>query len=292
MNALDAKDPPSGPQEAPAVSPASSKRVLPAASTINHAAAHHGVSITLAGESCWALPGGVLWWPGEDTAFIADLHLGRATARRVSGLPCPDGTDADDLLRLSACLLKLSPRRLIVLGDLLHAPTGWTPDLQADLRLFQESFPTTQFSLVLGNHDRPSRQHLGNHPGLEMLPSGSRLGPFSLFHEPPSAAHAQPADRPLSAPPTARPYALAGHLHPGFTLQDATGCRIRQKCFHFGPHLGVLPAYGTTTAAGRISPEPGDTILAVDAHRVIPIPPELLEGFSARPLRGHRPRRR
>ncbi|MGF1453423.1 MAG: hypothetical protein ACFB21_15280, partial [Opitutales bacterium] len=118
--------------------------------------------------------------------------------------------------------------------------------------------------LIEGNHDRRARRFLESVNGLELRPR-LILGPLYLTHEP-------------AEPVAPAAYTLCGHLHPGVELGDASGCRIRQKCFHLGKSIGVLPAFGATTSCGAIDVATGDRVIGVDAERVMEIPLPLSPG--------------
>src|SRR4051812_6702373 len=74
------------------------------------------VATTLAGEAVELLPQRALYWPAQQTLFVADVHLGKAAAFRAGGVPIPRGTTANDLDRLSMLITVTGARRLIVLG--------------------------------------------------------------------------------------------------------------------------------------------------------------------------------
>jgi len=113
---------------------------------------------------------------------------------------------------------------------------------------------------VRGNHDR----HAGDPPPdwrLHCVDEPWRVGPWALVHHP---------------APVAGAYVLAGHLHPAVRLggrgaraQD----RLRLPCFHFGPAVGVLPAFGAFTGQHVVRPAPGDRVFVVhgDAVRALPV---------------------
>ena len=95
---------------------------LPAASA---AATDAGVYATaLCGEQVELLAARALHWPRERTVFVADVHLGKAAAFRAGGVPLPRGSTAADLARLARVLQQTGARRLVVLGDFLHARGG------------------------------------------------------------------------------------------------------------------------------------------------------------------------
>ncbi|MAQ36978.1 MAG: metallophosphoesterase, partial [Thioclava sp.] len=74
--------------------------------------------ITFAEQRLIAQPSGALFWPGEDSLIVADLHLGKSErmARRGGAL-LPPFESLDTVIRLEAEVLRLRPSRLISLGD-------------------------------------------------------------------------------------------------------------------------------------------------------------------------------
>ena len=54
-------------------------------------------------------------------------------------------------------------------------------------------------------------------------------------------------------------------MHPGVVLAGRAGDRLRLPCFHFGPDVGVLPAFGPFTGL-HVLPRRADTrVFAVAA---------------------------
>ncbi|CAN5366364.1 hypothetical protein BH10PSE17_BH10PSE17_35830 [soil metagenome] len=49
-------------------------------------------SVEQAGERLELLPERAIWWPGERTLLIADVHFGKGAAFRALGVPVPRGT--------------------------------------------------------------------------------------------------------------------------------------------------------------------------------------------------------
>ena len=84
----------------------------------------HCLELTVAGERVQALAEAALYWPARQTLFVADLHLGKAASFRASGIPVPGGTTAGNLARLERALAATGAKRLVCLGDLLHARAG------------------------------------------------------------------------------------------------------------------------------------------------------------------------
>lgn len=56
-----------------------------------------------------------------------DVRLGKATSLRAGGVPVPRGATATDLDRLDALVQRTGSRRLVVLGDFIHAAKSRVP---------------------------------------------------------------------------------------------------------------------------------------------------------------------
>jgi metallophosphoesterase superfamily enzyme len=83
-------------------------------------------TVRWAGELLHLLPERALWWPAAGVLFVADLHLGKAATYRALGQPVPGGTTQENLARLDALIARWSPRRIVFLGDFLHAAQART----------------------------------------------------------------------------------------------------------------------------------------------------------------------
>ncbi|MFM8495711.1 MAG: ligase-associated DNA damage response endonuclease PdeM [Planctomycetia bacterium] len=191
------------------------------------------------------LPGRAAFVPATRTLLVADVHLGKAATFRRAGIPVPEGSAQRDLDRLAALAAEHAARRVIVLGDLVHARSGCTDAVIDEFRAARSRI-TADMVLVLGNHDR----------GLGMSPAAlaGRLGidtclpvldepPFHLVHEP--SADLAPARRTL--------FTIAGHLHPTVALRSPSGDRFADRCFVAEQSLLVLPAFGSFTGGHRVS---------------------------------------
>ncbi|MES2183320.1 MAG: ligase-associated DNA damage response endonuclease PdeM [Pseudomonadota bacterium] len=209
------------------------------------------------GEAVALLPEHALWWPAGDTLFVADVHLGKAATFRARGLPVPAGTTQDNLERLSQLLARHGPKRLVVLGDFLHAAEASTPAVLDALRRWRDRWTDLGMVLVRGNHD----SHAGDPPaslGIRVVDEPFLLGPFACCHHPQlHATH----------------HVLAGHVHPAVRLRGAARDVLRLPCFSAEPGLVVLPAFGAFTGSHTLPPAPGRTRYAIGGGRVWPVPP-------------------
>lgn len=214
----------------------------------------------------WLLPQRALWWPAQATLFVADVHLGKAAAFRSAGLAVPGGSTRDNLQRLAELVARLGARRLVVLGDLLHARAARTPAVLQALRAWRAAHAHLAWVLVRGNHD----ERAGDPPadlGITTVDEPWDLGPWQCRHAPPSA----PA-------PRAAAVALCGHAHPVCVLRGPGRERLRLPCFVITPSAICLPAFGAFTGGYAVSARAGvarcaltdSTLWCVDGH---PPPP-------------------
>jgi Predicted ICC-like phosphoesterases len=184
------------------------------------------------------------------------LHVGKAAAFRACGLAVPEGNLADDLDRLTCAIARVGARRVVFLGDLLHAAQGLTDSVIAQVASWRRGHAGQQFLVVRGNHDRRA----GDPPpewGMDCLDEPHSEAPFVLRHAP--------------SPLDDAGYTLAGHLHPAVRLRGRGGLRARLPCFVVGPQQMILPAFGGFTGAALVRPQAGERIYAIADQAVIPI---------------------
>jgi DNA ligase-associated metallophosphoesterase len=219
-------------------------------------------AVALAGTRVALLAERALWWPDERTLFVADLHLGKAETFRALGVPVPDGPTAATLRRLDALVRARDARRVVVLGDLLHARQAHTPATLGVLAAWRDAHPRLDCVLVRGNHD----DHAGDPPaalGIACVDPGAPLGPFTLHHAPaPEAGGQPPGDG----------HRLCGHVHPAVRLRGRAGDSIRLRCFVVGRAQTVLPAFGDFTGAACVTHGPGLRVVAIAGDRVFELP--------------------
>ena len=214
------------------------------------------IHLDLAGEPVRLLPERALFWPGACALVVADLHWGKAAAFRSAGIPIPGGATRRDLDRLDSAIARTGARRLIVLGDLFHARAGRVATRTlAHLRVWRGEREGLEIQLVRGNHDR----HAGDPPAdlrVNCLNAPAFLPPFVLRHEP-AAADAG--------------YTLAGHVHPGVVLTGRGLFRERLPCFLVGDRMALLPAFGSFTGLGILSPGEGQRVFVVADGEVVEV---------------------
>lgn len=172
----------------------------------------------------------------------------------ASGIPIPMGPTMETLGRLTSVIEATAPKRLILLGDLWHAKAGRTFDLTAEFVSWRMSHAGVEMILVEGNHDAKAGPLPSDADVLEVK-EPHLIGPFALCHYP---------------EPCPEGYVLSGHIHPAVVLHGRGRQSLTLPCFWFGKDTAVLPAFGSFTGCGRISPSEKDLVLVVADGRVIP----------------------
>ena len=211
---------------------------------------------SLAGERIELLPSRALLWPAQSTLFVADVHLGKSAAFRAGGVPVPRGATAADLQRLSDILASSGARRLVVLGDFLHAAAGRVPALDRAFLEWRTQHQRVDILLVRGNHDA----HAGDPPqawGIGVAAEPHPLAPFLACHHP-------------CAPATG--FALCGHVHPGVWVSGVARESARLPCFVLGPRSALLPAFGSFTGMATITPAADETVVVIAGQRLFRLP--------------------
>ena len=166
----------------------------------------------------WRLtPEGAAIHPGEQTAVVADVHLGYEWARGAAG-DCVIAHSLDETLaRLALVLAHLPVTRLIVAGDLVESPRPCRRT-RDDVRRLREWLAERGVSLLVleGNHDRS----LSRAPGV-IHRSQARC----LRHAWWQAGRSATATVPIRGERT-----VSGHHHPVLRVE-----RIVAPCFLVGP---------------------------------------------------------
>ena len=212
-----------------------------------------------AGETVHLLPDRALFWPAQQTLFIADLHIGKAATYRALGQPVPGGTTAENLSRLTALIAEHAPKRIIFLGDFLHAAAARTPSILQALAAWRARHADVAMTLVRGNHD----SRAGDPPAqlqIDVVNEPFLFGPFACCHHPQQhATH----------------FVLAGHVHPVCWLAGRGRDSLRLPCFVVklsqAGHA-VFPAFGEFTGGWMVTGEAGQGLYPVGGGRVWCLP--------------------
>jgi DNA ligase-associated metallophosphoesterase len=213
------------------------------------------VTISVAGEEIDLLPDYAAYWHGAETLLIADPHFGKAATFRAAGIFVPEETTAMTLTRLDLLLQTTNARRIVFLGDFLHAREGRHPLTLSAIDEWRAANSFVEMLLVRGNHDKRA----GDPPEslqIECVDGPALEGPFALAHHPARVPGA---------------YVLAGHVHPGARLYGAGRERARLSCYWFGRECGVLPAFGEFTGLADVEAEAGDRVWVTTGEEVIEV---------------------
>ncbi|RYD37693.1 MAG: ligase-associated DNA damage response endonuclease PdeM [Verrucomicrobiaceae bacterium] len=232
--------------------------------SLNPPASHFPLRLP-SGVTVHLLPGRAVLLPGNDPwLVVADVHLGKSAAFRARGLAVPEGDTAQDLAAMLDLVRLHQPARLVVNGDLFHAPSGLTAELEEEVERFVGSLGIP-LALVMGNHDAK----------ISRLPTGVRQvscleheSGVRLVHDPAEAAPAESDGR--------FQFHIAGHWHPAVRIADGRRTTLRLPCFLLRGPLLILPSFGSFTGGASMRPEPGDRFFVAPGERVMEVPGALL----------------
>lgn len=207
---------------------------------------YKGMELTL-------LPEKAVWIDSMRTLLLADIHLGKASHFRKSGIPIPEQVHDLDYKRLKELIQRYSPKDVYFLGDLFHS--SWNEQWE-DLSSFLPQFPESTFHLVLGNHDiLPTEKYQDTN--LQVYRNAVVLESFLLSHEP-------------TIPPPGL-LNICGHIHPGILLKGKAKQTVRIPCFYYSEEILVLPSFGNFTGLFLINGKKSDYVWGIAEERVIPI---------------------
>lgn len=168
-----------------------------------------------------------VFWKTENALILSDLHIGKTAHFRKNGIAIANHIMKSDLERLSALIELFQPKKLIVVGDLIHA--GDNSDVD-EFCTWRNQYPDLKFHLVEGNHDRISKT-LEQKLSLDFKASLLEIGGFSFIHD---------FDK------TKSDFQITGHIHPGIMLNSAVKS-IRLPCFVISDNQLLLPAFSEFT---------------------------------------------
>lgn len=176
-----------------------------------------------------AHPSGALWLPESLTLLIADLHLGYSWAQRRKGELGPL-VDEQTRARLLSVVDEFSPRRIVFVGDIVHAPRPCSEEREWICAVLFELSVRAELIAVRGNHDRSFAAEFAHLP----------VGNAETWSE--GTVLAMHGDRLPSAASRNRTL-IVGHLHPALVVHDAAGAGQRMPVFLANRFCIVLPAF-------------------------------------------------
>jgi hypothetical protein len=172
---------------------------------------------------------GGLWLEESSTLAVADLHLGYGWAQRRRGQLGPL-VDQETCAKITHLMDELSPRKLLLVGDIVHAAKPGIEEAQFVESTLRELSNRAELVCIRGNHDRHFSADFKDLaiPLLETWDEGC----LSLVH----------GDR-LPASLDASVHLAIGHLHPAVGIQDAAGVKQKLPAFLVAGRVVVLPAF-------------------------------------------------
>lgn len=172
---------------------------------------------------------------------------------QVAGISAPGAILEETLARLTSAARDAGATRILVLGDLLHAPVGITPHMVERVAAWRAEFPI-DISVVPGNHDRRLNT-LTDAWHFDIAPERLDDGPLTFTHDP---------------KPIAGRYVVGGHLHPCVRVPNGR-FPLKLACFHLRRGVAVLPAFTSFAAGVPVRREPGDRLFAIADHALVEV---------------------
>jgi DNA ligase-associated metallophosphoesterase len=198
-----------------------------------------------------------VYWPEQQTLFIADTHFGKEATFRSAGLAVPRGSTQSTLATITQMVSECQAIRLVLLGDMFHARSSISEDIRESMDAFFAAHSTLRFTLVLGNHDRGIRE-LSNHWPMEIVDSGTAIDGVSISHIPQAPS-----------PPTK--LLLCGHLHPAVRFSSLVDSVGKLPCFWLSNGQLVLPAVGDFTGTQVVRPSKSDRTWVIADDQILAI---------------------
>ena len=198
-----------------------------------------GCEVSIGGQRIVLMPQRCALWVEAATLILADLHLGKLETIAATGAPMPRGLLEAELARLVSAVQQSGARRVLVLGDFLHARIGAT-ELVCDAFAAAREKMGVRVEVVPGNHDR-GLARVSDRCGVRVLGDVVNEGPFVFTHDA------------LTLEGDARGgrgrVVWAGHEHPAVVLRRKSE-RIKLPAFVVGQGEVIVPAFCSFTGGG------------------------------------------
>jgi uncharacterized protein len=210
----------------------------------------HNLEIQLANETFILLPQKAMFRPALAQLILSDVHLGKTTHFRKSGIPLPQTAYLKDIDKLHFLLNRWRPKSVLLLGDLFHSDYNkewlW-------FKSFLLEYPVVDFFLVEGNHDILDNAYYSaaNLLKAELIEDDS----FIFSHQP------------LNNPQKLN---ICGHIHPGVQIGGFAKQYEKLSCFYHKRNHFILPAFGYLTGLHILEKEEGCNYYLVTESRVLP----------------------
>jgi metallophosphoesterase superfamily enzyme len=147
---------------------------------------------------------------------------------------------------------------MIIAGDLFHSHANKELEL---FKRWREDLSLIDIHLVKGNHDVLVDEWYSK-AGITVSDHIWTNAPFLFCHD---------NDDEQVFTVSRNHYTIAGHIHPGITLNGMGRQSLRFPCFYFTESYCVLPAFSHFTGTYRIIPKEGEDVFAIVNNKIIPI---------------------
>ena len=176
-------------------------------------------------------PDGSMYWLKDKSLIVGDLHLEKSTSYIDQGNYLPPYDTRETLERLSKVIKKLSPNKIILLGDVFHDNLGHTRLENREKKIFKNILKQN-IIWVQGNHDN----HFKPTNVKTYISYKSHNFTFSHISDKKNILE------------------ISAHYHPKVTFKYK-GRKITKPCFLITKEKIILPAYGSYTGGLNISSE-------------------------------------
>lgn len=202
------------------------------------------MKIEIQGHELELLPQKLIRFVKQNFLVIADLHLGKSSHFRKSGIPVPNKVYDENIETLIKLLQWEKPQKVIFLGDLFHSVHNREWDYFSQV---VGQFQEIEFQLVVGNHDILDASHYSN-SGIDVIEEYLDIGSIRLSHEPLAKCEK---------------FNIYGHVHPGVRLTGKARQSLRLPCFIFRENDAMLPAFGEFTGLAVQKPKWNDRVFVI-----------------------------
>ena len=198
--------------------------------------------------------GGAALITSENVLVVADMHLGCEAALEYEGLSIPRVQTKKIEEYMLRTIEQVSPRRLVVAGDLKHNFSRNLVQEWNDVSKFVARLRELErIEVVKGNHDNYLGAILSQY-GIP-LRKETTVGGIRVVHGHTGNRKKVPT--------------IIGHVHPSIRIRDKVGASLKDVCFLHDPvsEMLILPAL-SLVASGL------DVIRCTDSDRASPLLPE------------------
>lgn len=177
-----------------------------------------------------------LFFPDEELLVIGDLHIGFEHSIRQAGILIPEMQIRELIEELKQLISKLSPKKIVFIGDIKHA-FGFEKDEKYSFRelfnFLKSKFKEKDIIFIKGNHDTI------DYSFMKKLKEIYSFRGIAFIH----------GDKFIKKAFSTKIHTIViGHIHPSIVLKDRQGIKKEKyKCFLVGEFkkkkIIVLPSF-------------------------------------------------